>query len=200
VGRVRHHHFGEGKYEQSERVIRQLLAEAGRAPTTAALASARKSATEQSANFAEVKSPETYIGYGRAANFVSPGGLLRDRAKDYSATPPKLNQWALEGRWLDGRQSARSLSAGASISFRFKARDLHLVLGSATGRPIRFSVTLDGQAPGADSGADVGADGAGIVGQQRLYQLIRQEGGARERTFTITFAEPGVEAFAFTFG
>ena len=199
-GRVRHHHFGEGKYEQSERVIRQLLAEAGRAPKTAALASATKSATEQSANFAEVKSPETYIGYGRAANFVSPGGLLRDRAKDYSATPLKLNQWALEGRWLDGRQSARSLSAGASISFRFKARDLHLVLGSATGRPIRFSVTLDGQAPGADSGADVGADGAGIVGQQRLYQLIRQESGARERTFTITFAEPGVEAFAFTFG
>ena len=112
-------------------MIRQLLAEAGRAPKTAALATAKKSATEQSANFAEIKSPETYIGYGRAKNFVSPGGLLRDRAKDYSAQPLNLNQWALAGRWIDGKQSARSLFPGASISFRFKARDLHLVLGSA---------------------------------------------------------------------
>jgi thiol-disulfide isomerase/thioredoxin len=199
-GRVRYHHFGEGDYDQSERVIRQLLAEAGRAPKTAALATATKSATEQSANFAEIKSPETYIGYGRAANFVSPGGLLRDRAKDYSAAPLELNQWALAGRWLDSRQSARSLSAGGSISFRFKARDLHLVLGSATGRPIPFKVTVDGRAPGADAGVDIDASGAGLVRGQRLYQLVRQKGGAAERTFTITFAEPGVEAFAFTFG
>jgi hypothetical protein len=199
-GRVRYHHFGEGDYQQSERVIRQLLAEAGRAPKTAALATATKSATEQSANFAEIKSPETYIGYGRAANFVSPGGLLRDRVKDYSAAPLELNQWALEGRWLDSRQSARSLSAGAAISFRFKARDLHLVLGSATGRPIPFTVTIDGRAPGADAGVDIDASGAGVVRGQRLYQLVRQKAGAAERTFTITFADPGVEAFAFTFG
>ncbi len=199
-GRVRHHHFGEGQYEQSEGVIRQLLAEAGRAPKTAALARATKSATEQSANFAEIKSPETYIGYGRAKDFVSPGGLLRDRAKDYSAHPLNLNQWALAGRWINGKQSARSLSPGASISFRFKARDLHLVLGSATGRPIPFTVTIDGGAPGADAGVDIGPGGAGVVREQRLYQLVRQKGGARERTFTITFAEPGVEAFAFTFG
>ena len=199
-GRVRYHHFGEGKYEQSERVIRQLLAEAGRAPKTAALATATKSATEQSANFAEIGSPETYIGYGRAKNFVSPGGLLRDQAKDYSAAPLRLNQWALEGRWLDSRQSARSHSAGAAISFRFKARDLHLVLGSATGRPIPFTVTIDGGAPGADAGVDIGAGGAGVVRGQRLYQLVRQKDGAKERTFTITFAEPDVEAFAFTFG
>ena len=199
-GRVRYHHFGEGRYEQSERVIRQLLAEAGRAPKTAALASATKSATEQSANFAEIKSPETYVGYGRAANFVSPGGLVPDRAKTYAAGPLSLNQWALTGRWLDSRQSARALSAGAAISFRFKARDLHLVLGSATGKPISFRVTIDGRAPGADSGVDVRADGTGTVRGQRLYQLIRQKGGAKERTFTITFAEPGVEAFAFTFG
>ena len=199
-GRVRYHHFGEGQYEQSERVIRQLLAEAGRAPKTAALASARKSATEQSANFAQVKSPETYIGYGRAKNFVSPGGLLHDQAKAYSAAPLALNQWALAGRWIDGRQSARSLSPGASISFRFKARDLHLVLGSATGRPVPFRVTLNGRAPGPNAGVDLRPDGAGVVRGQRLYQLIRQKDGADERTFTITFAEPGVEAFAFTFG
>ena len=199
-GRLRHHHFGEGQYEQSERVIRQLLAEAGRAPRTAALARATKSATEQSANFAEIGSPETYIGYGRAKNFVSPGGLLRDRAKDYADAPLQVNQWALSGRWLDSRQSARALSAGAAISFRFKARDLHLVLGSATGRPIPFTVTIDGQAPGADAGFDIGPGGAGVVRGQRLYQLVRQKGGARERTFTITFAEPGAEAFAFTFG
>jgi thiol-disulfide isomerase/thioredoxin len=198
-GRIRYFHHGEGEYEMSERVIRQLLAEAGHAPATG-MAQASGMGAEAGAAFREIGSPETYIGYARADRFVSPGGLLHDRAKTYSAAPLKLNDWALEGTWIDGRQSARSVSAGAKISFRFHARDLHLVLGSATGKPVRFRVTLDGAAPGGDAGVDVKADGTGTVTGQRLYQLIRQKGSIRDRTFTITFLDPGVEAFSFTFG
>ncbi|MGE5562215.1 MAG: cytochrome c biogenesis protein DipZ [Bacillota bacterium] len=198
-GRIRYFHHGEGDYAMSERVIRQLLAEAGHAPEGAM---ARTSATgaEAAAAFNQIGSPETYIGYARADRFVSPGGLLHDRAKAYSAAPLQLNQWSLEGSWIDSRQSARSLSPGARISFRFHARDLHLVLGSANGKPVRLRVTLDGQAPGADAGVDARPDGTGAVTGQRLYQLIRQKGAVRDRTFTITFLDPGVEAFSFTFG
>ena len=153
-----------------------------------------------SAAIAALKSPETYIGYWRAARFVSPGGLVRDRAAEYRAAPLKLNDWALEGAWTVGERSARSGSAGAKIHYRFHARDLHLVLASPDGRPVRFKVTLDGKAPGADAGGDVAGDGTGTVDGERLYQLIRQKGPVRERTFTIEFLDPGAEAFAFTFG
>ena len=200
-GRVRYHHFGEGNYGMQERVIRQLLAEAGRAPVGGA---SRPSAAgaQRPAAISDIRSPETYIGYWRAENFASPGGLLRDQPKRYAlpAAPLRLNQWTLEGEWTDARQSARSLSPGAKIHFRFHARDLHLVLGSPGGRPVRFRVTIDGQAPGQDSGVDIAAEGAGRVTEERLYQLIRQKGPVRERTFTIEFLDPGVEAFAFTFG
>ena len=198
-GRVRYHHFGEGNYEQSERVIRQLLAEAGRAPA-GATARARKSATEQAADFAKVKSPESYLGYGRAERFVSPGGFVKDAPKAYKAAPLTLNQWSLAGRWTVGRQSSRALDSGAAIATRFQARDLHLVLGSSSGKPVRFRITLDGRAPGADAGVDVAPDGTGVVRGQRLYQLVRQRGDIGARTFTIRFEDPGVEAFAFTFG
>src|SRR5258708_6573216 len=133
----------------SERVIRQLRAEA-------------------EAAMADIQSGETYIGYVRAANFVSPGGLLRDAAKTYVAAPLSLNDWSLEGNWIDVRQSARSLAPGAKISFRFHARDLHLVLGPANGKPVRYRVTLDGQAPGVGAGVDTKADGSGVVREQRL--------------------------------
>jgi thiol-disulfide isomerase/thioredoxin len=199
-GCVRYHHFGEGGYAMSERVIRQLLAEAGRAPRTAALARAKASGAQIQAGVARIKSPETYIGYWRAENFVSPGGLLRDQAKRYASAPLRLNQWALEGEWLNQRQSSRSPSMGAKIHMRFHARDLHLVLASATGKPVRFRVMIDGQAPGNHRGVDVAADGSGIVKEQRLYQLIRHKGEVRERSFTIEFLDPGAEAFAFTFG
>ena len=198
-GRVRYHHFGEGNYAMSERVIRQLLAEAGRAPS-GTMTSVSATGAQAAADFRQVRSPETYIGYGRAAAFASPGGLLKDAAKTYLAAPLKFNEWSLQGRWIDGRQSARSLEAGTKISYRFQARDLHLVLGSASGKPVRFRVTLDGKEPGADAGVDTTANGAGVVTEQRLYQLVRQKGAARERTFTIEFVDPGVEAFAFTFG
>ena len=199
-GRVRYHHFGEGDVAMSERVIRQLLAEAGHAPKDMAMARARGSGAQIQADIAEIQSPETYIGYARDDRFASPGGLLKDQAKDYSSAPLALNGWALEGRWKDGPQSARSLAPGAKIQFRFHARDLHLVLGSASGKPVRFRVTLDGKAPGPDAGTDIAQDGTGAVKQQQLYQLVRQKGEIRDRTFTIEFIDPGAEAFAFTFG
>jgi cytochrome c biogenesis protein CcdA/thiol-disulfide isomerase/thioredoxin len=193
-GRVRYHHFGEGEYAMSERVIRQLLAESGHAPA-GSMSRVSASGAEAAAAFSEIGSPETYIGYYRADRFASPGGLLHDRPKTYAGAPLSLNQWSLEGQWIDQRQSARSLAPGAKISFRFHARDLHLVMGSASGKPVRFRVTLDGHAPGADAGVD-----AGPVTNQRLYQLIRQKGPVRDRIFTIEFLDPGVEVFSFTFG
>jgi cytochrome c biogenesis protein CcdA/thiol-disulfide isomerase/thioredoxin len=198
-GRIRYHHFGEGDYEGSERVIRQLLAEAGHAPA-GKMTKVAASGAQAAAAFNEIQSPETYVGYARADRFVSPGGLLRDQPKTYALAPLSLNDWALEGRWIDGRQSARSLSGGAKIVFRFHARDLHLVLGSASGKPVRFRVTIDGQAVGADAGIDVASNGIGMVKEQRLYQLVRQKGHVRDRTLTITFLDPGAEAFSFTFG
>ena len=198
-GRIRYHHFGEGDYAMSERVIRQLLAEAGRAPA-GAMSGVSATGTQAAAAFGEVKSPETYIGYARADRFVSPGGIAKDQSKTYSAAPLSLNDWSLEGPWLDKKQSATSFAPGAKINFRFHARDLHLVLGSASGKPVRFRVTLDGQAPGSNAGVDIAADGSGVVNEQRLYQLIRQKGEVRDRTFTITFLDPGIEAFSFTFG
>ena len=199
-GRVRYHHFGEGDYDVSERVIRQLLAEAGHAPAGQPMAAVRARGTEAAANIEEIGSPETYIGYARADRLVSPGGLLQDKPKTYGPAPLSLNEWWLLGRWLDGRQSARSLAPGAQISFRFHARDLHLVLGSGTGKPIRYRVLIDGEAPGPDAGVDISATGMGVVKQQRLYQLVRQKGPVRDRTFTIEFLDPGVDAFSLTFG
>jgi cytochrome c biogenesis protein CcdA/thiol-disulfide isomerase/thioredoxin len=198
-GRIRYFHHGEGEYAMSERVIRQLLADAGHAPA-GGMAKASATGTEAAAAFNEIGSPETYLGYYRAERFASPGGLARDEAKTYSAPPLSLNQWSFEGRWIDLRQSARSLAPGAAITFRFHARDLHLVLGSAGGKPVRFRITLDGQAPGSDAGVDAKPDGTGAVTGQRLYQLVRQKGAVRDRTFTVRFLDPGAEAFSFTFG
>jgi cytochrome c biogenesis protein CcdA len=199
-GRVRYHHFGEGDYEGSERVIRQLLAEAGHAPAGQPMRPIVGSGTEAAAAAEQIESPETYIGYARAERFVSPGGLLQDKLKTYASAPLSLNDWSLEGSWLDSRQSALSFAPHAKISFRFHARDLHLVLGSHSGKPVRYRVTLDGKAAGSDAGVDVAADGSGAVKDQRLYQLVRQKGPVRDRTFTIEFLDPGVDAFSFTFG
>jgi cytochrome c biogenesis protein CcdA/thiol-disulfide isomerase/thioredoxin len=198
-GRIRYHHFGEGDYDVSERVIRQLLAEAGHAPA-GSMTGVKATGTEAAASLNDIGSPETYIGYARADRFASPGGLQREAAKTYAAPPLQLNDWSLEGRWLDGRQSAKALAPGAKIAFRFHARDLHLVLGSTSGKPVRFQVTLDGRAPSGDAGVDIAANGFGTVKEQRLYQLVRQKGPVRDRTFTIEFLDPGVEAFSFTFG
>ena len=197
-GRQRYHHFGEGNYARSEMVIRQLLAEAGRAPKSANMAQGITRGAEIPAAIASIRSPETYIGYWRAERFVSPGGQARDAAKTYASAPLDLNDWALEGNWTVRRQSAVLDSAPGAISYRFHSRDLHLVLSAP--KQVRFRVTIDGKAPGRDAGVDVKPDGTGVVTNERLYQLVRQRGEVRDRTFRIEFLDPGAEAFAFTFG
>jgi cytochrome c biogenesis protein CcdA/thiol-disulfide isomerase/thioredoxin len=201
-GRVRFHHFGEGYYEQSEQQIRTLLQEANQQPLPGATATIAATGTEAAPDSNDVQSPETYVGYQRAENFSSPGGFDEDEPHLYR-TPAelKLNHWALAGKWLDEGQIATALAPGASISYRFHARDLHLVLGpSKDGAPIRFRVTIDGKTPGADHGMDTDAEGYGAVTENRLYQLIRQKGNIRDRTFRIEFLAPGVQAYSFTFG
>ena len=199
-GRIRYHHFGEGGEAATEAAIRALLAEAGKAPALP-MARAEVGGAGMAADFKQVATRETYLGFGRAENFISPGGFTRGKSANYT-TPSslRLGQWAYAGGWTVEQQRGRLTAAGGSLSIRFKARDLHLVLGSASGRPIRFRVTLDGKAPGADHGLDIDAAGNGQVTDHRLYQLVRQKAGGGERTFAITFAEPGVEAYAFTFG
>jgi cytochrome c biogenesis protein CcdA/thiol-disulfide isomerase/thioredoxin len=202
-GRIRGHHFGEGDYDGSEKTIRELLTEAGYRnlppPTTGAV---EASGVEASADQSHVQSPETYVGYERAANFSSPGGFAQDRARTYAAPVAlKLNQWALEGNWVVGKQMAVLGHAPGNIMFRFYARDLHLVLGPGLdGKPVRFRVKLDGAAPGLDHGVDTDADGNGVVREQRLYQLVRQSKEVSERTLTIEFLDDQAQAYAFTFG
>ena len=149
----------------------------------------------------ETQSPETYVGYARAENFVSPGGPVKDESHSYVLEAPKLDQWSLGGDWTIGEEKATLNKEGGRIAYRFRARDLHLVLGSADeGKQIRFRVTIDGAAPGTDHGADIDADGHGSVSEHRLYQLIRESGGVSDHTFEIEFLDPGVQAYAFTFG
>ena len=201
-GRIRHHHFGEGEYDKSEQVIQQLLAEAGQASMPGEFVKVDAQGAQAAADSANVKSPETYIGYERAENFASTGGLVRGKPHAY-AVPGQLatNQWALGGDWTVGEQSAVLGKAQGRIAYRFHARDLHLVLGSsADGRPVRIKVTIDGKPPGEDHGMDVDAQGNGTVSGQRLYQLVRQRGTVADRRFEIEFLDPGAEAFAFTFG
>ena len=202
TGKIRFHHFGEGGYDESETQIRQLLEEANHKPLAAAVTNIAASGMEAAADTNDVQSPETYVGYARAQNFASPGGLNQDDPQLYK-TPAglKLNQWALAGKWKDEGQVATALTAGDSISFRFHARDLHLVLGpTSDGKPVRFRVTVDGHAPGEDHGVDIDSDGLGTVTGDRLYQLVRQHSSVQDRTFRIEFLTPGVHAYSFTFG
>jgi hypothetical protein len=150
----------------------------------------------------QVRSPETYIGYARAEHFASPGGTKRDVEYLYAVPErPALNEWGLAGKWVDHDQTAVLKSAGGKIKFRFHARDLHLVLGpGADGKPVRFRVTIDGQAPGENHGVDTDAQGNGTVADHRLYQLVRQKGAITDHVFVIEFQDAGVQAFAFTFG
>jgi cytochrome c biogenesis protein CcdA/thiol-disulfide isomerase/thioredoxin len=203
TGRIRFHHFGEGAYQESEQWIRTLLAEASHTPLPQSASQIAASGTEAASDADDVQSPETYIGYARAQNFASLEGINQDDPQVYRAPAElKLNQWAFAGKWKDEDQVATSLDPGASISFRFHARDLHLVLGPGPdGKPVRFRVTLDGRAPGgADHGMDTDADGYGVVTEDRLYQLVRQHSSIRDRTFRIEFLVPGVRAYSFTFG
>jgi len=199
-GRIRHHHFGEGEYDQSERVIQQLLREAGFKDVPGGIVDPRATGAQAAAVTDQQTSPETYVGYGRAANFAS-GAVAMDKPGKYDTPYPlAANQWGLSGQWTVGEQMAKLDAANGKITFRFHARDLHLVLGPGVDKkPVRFKVTLDGQAPGDMHGTDVAPDGTGTVSEQRLYQLIRLK-TAGDHTFMITFDDPGVQAFAFTFG
>jgi cytochrome c biogenesis protein CcdA/thiol-disulfide isomerase/thioredoxin len=201
-GKIRHHFFGEGDYAESEKVIQQLLAEAGRGNLPVDMVSVSATGAEAASDAADVKSPETYIGFARSENFASPGGAVGDIPHVYATGDLKqLNDWGLSGDWTVGGQSATLNKTDGAISFRFHARDLHLVLGpSANGKPVRFRVTIDGEKPGESHGADINADGEGTVTDHRLYQLVRQSGPVVDRTFTIQFLDPDLQAYAFTFG
>ncbi len=200
-GEIRHHHFGEGDYDQSERVIQQLLAEAGKTGVSSDIVDVKATGAEAASDTADVQSPETYVGYQRSQNFVDDKGTVNDAAHDYVATTPKLNEWGLTGNWTVGSEQATLNTPGGSIYYRFHARDLHLVLGpGADGKPVRFQVTVDGKAPGDGHGVDTDTDGNGTVTGQRLYQLVREAGPVGDHTFEIHFLDPGVQAFAFTFG
>jgi cytochrome c biogenesis protein CcdA/thiol-disulfide isomerase/thioredoxin len=200
-GRIRHHHFGEGEYDESEAVIQQLLREAGHMVVGGPVAVAGDGA-QAAPDDKQDWSPETYIGYARAAKFASPGGALHDASHDYAMLPaPTLNQWGLAGTWTVHGEEAMSDRPGAKIVYRFHARDLHLVLGpAADGKPVRFRLAIDGKPPLGDHGADADAQGNGTVTAQRLYQLVRQQGTIADHTFEIEFLDPGAQAFAFTFG
>jgi len=203
-GRIHHHVLGEGEYEQSERVIEALLAEA-RAPTVSSAAAQpgiEISGTQVAPDEADLRSPETYVGYAKAENFASPDPVARDAPQTYRAYSKLwLNHWGLSGLWTVGGEFATLDQPSGRIVFRFHARDLHLVLGpSADGRPVRFRVTIDGAPPGASHGSDTDAEGLGTVRDTRLYQLVRQAGPVTDRTFEIEFLDPGVRAYAFTFG
>jgi len=201
-GRIRHHHFGEGEYDESERVIQELLRENGAKSLADGTINVTANGAEAAPDLQDTRSPETYIGYNRAEHFASAQLFAQDTRMAYTPQPRlTLNQWALGGTWKVGPESAVLDSAPGKIVFRFHARDLHLVLGpTRNGKPIRFKVTLDGTAPGDDHGSDADAAGAGTVQGHRLYQLIRQKGAVEDRTFEIEFLDPGVQAFAFTFG
>ncbi len=201
-GRIRHHQFGEGGYEESERAIRQLLEEARHRDLGDPPAPVEGRGPEAAADWANLRSPETYVGYARGESFASPGGVSPDERRAYTVPARlRLNQWALSGEWTIARKAAMVNQAGGRIAYRFHARDVHLVMGpAARGVRARFRVLIDGQAPGAAHGGDVDDQGNGAAAEPRLYQLIRQVGPVEDRLFEIEFLDPGVSAFAFTFG
>jgi thiol-disulfide isomerase/thioredoxin len=201
-GRVRHHHFGEGSYEQSEMIIQQLLVEAGASDVSREPTSVDGRGIEAAADWRNLKSGENYVGYERTQNFASPGGAVFDQPRMYELPARlRLNDWALSGDWTVKSQAIVLNKASGRIAYRFHARDLHLVLGPPVpGTSVRFRVLIDGQPPGAAHGIDVDDQGNGTVSEQRLYQLIRQPMPIADRLFEIEFLDSGVEAFAFTFG
>lgn len=201
-GNVRFHHFGEGEYERIERVIQQLLREAGQSGVADDLVAIDARGSEVEADWGNLRSPEAYLGVTRTQGFASPGRPLVGKSRNYAVPRSlKLNQWALGGDWtMQGGLVALDKPNGR-IAYRFHARDVHLVMGpSSRAVPVRFRILVDGRPPGAARGGDVDEQGYGTVGEQRLYQLVRQPKPIRERQFEIEFLDPGVQAYAFTFG
>jgi cytochrome c biogenesis protein CcdA/thiol-disulfide isomerase/thioredoxin len=200
-GRLRYQQFGEGNYDKAEKVIQALLAEAGRPVPNADLVTPYATGIEAAPDIGAIGSPETYIGYDKASNFASSEAMRRDATRTYKVGLLGVNEWGLSGDWTVGPEWATLDQPGGGIAYKFSARDLHLVLGpGADNKPVRFQVTIDGAAPGSTHGADIDAAGNGVVSETRLYQLVRQAGPVRERTFEIRFLDPNVRAFVFTFG
>jgi thiol-disulfide isomerase/thioredoxin len=201
-GRIRHHQFGEGGYEECERVVQRLLRDAGREGFDDDLVSVADDGFEAQADWANLQTPETYVGYEQAQNFASPGGAELDQPRTYAVPDAlRLNHWALAGDWTVERRASVLNRAEGRIAFRFHARDVNLVLGPRVrGTSVPFRVLVDGEPPGDAHGLDADEQGSGALIQQRLYQLVRQRGSIRDRTFEITFLEPGAEAYVFTFG
>jgi thiol-disulfide isomerase/thioredoxin len=200
-GRVRRQVLGEGGYDKSEQLLQELLSEAKGAPVTGTISAVLGEGAQAAADERHLGSPETYIGYARADGFASRGGLRKDALSHYAIpTSLPLNEWALAGDWTVGNEFAISTSGASRIAYRFHARDLHLIMGPPARDSVRFRVTIDGRAPGADHGADADADGWGRVDKPRMYQLIRQTGPIRDQTFEIEFVDAGVRAYDFTFG
>ena len=201
-GRIRYRHLGEGDYENAERTIQQLLAEAGATGIPSSLVSPAASGPEIAADWANVRSGENYLGYARTVGFASPGGSLHSKPQTYAAPAHlNLNEWALSGTWTLNKEAIVLNQANGRIAYRFYARDLHLVMGpAARGATLRFRVSIDGRPPLSAHGTDIDEQGYGILDGQRLYQLLRQPKPIGEHQFEIEFLEPGVTAFAFTFG
>ena len=200
-GRIRHHQFGEGGYDECERVIQKLLREAGAEDVGDDLVTDSGDGIEAQADWATLESPETYVGYQQGHNFASPGGVTIDEAGAYSAPDPlTLNSWALVGDWTVEARASVSSSPGGRIAYRFHARDVNLVLRSREGTSVPFRVLLDGEPPGDAHGLDVDEEGNGLLVEPRLYQLVRQKRAIADRTFEVTFDGAGVEAYVFTFG
>jgi thiol-disulfide isomerase/thioredoxin len=201
-GQIRHHRFGEGGYQASEMILQQLLTEAGSGGISDELVSVDPTGVEAAADWASLRSPENYLGYERTENFASSNGAVLGTRHVYEAPARlRLNHWALAGDWTVGRQAVALHQAEGRIAYRFQARDLHLVMGPAgPATPVRFQVRIDGEPPGAAHGGDIDDQGNGTVTEPRLYQLIRQPGPVSERTFEISFLDPGIQAYVFTFG
>lgn len=201
-GRLRHQYFGEGAYEQSEALIQALLREAGATGVGNDVVEVNARGHDAAPDWNNLGSPENYVGFEHTRNFASPGGIMRSKAHAYSAPEVlRLNQWALSGEWTVRNDAVTANSSGGRIAYRFKARDLHLVMGPETsGKSIRFRVSIDGKAPGTERGIDVDEQGYGTLTEQRMYTLIRQSGTITDRQFDIEFLDQGAEAFAFAFG
>ena len=201
-GRIRHHHFGEGEYGQSEMVIQQLLEEAKATDHDHEPVSVDARGLEAPADWGSLRSQENYTGYARTENFASPGGPVPDQPYGYTV-PARLglNEWALSGEVTMEEEATTFDSANGQLACRFHARDLNLVMGpAAPGNSLQFRVGLDGQPPGDAHGSDLDESGNGAITQQRVYQLVRQNGPVTDRTFEITFLDPGAQAYCFTFG
>jgi Thioredoxin like C-terminal domain/AhpC/TSA family len=201
-GRIRHHQYGEGGYDECERVVQQLLHDAGQNGFDEELVTPALEGFEVQADWANLQSPETYLGYEQAQNFASPGAADFDRPRTY-AVPGTLglNEWALSGDWTIAKGASVLAGGEGTLAFRFHARDVNLVMGPpARGASVPFRVRVDGEPPGAAHGFDVDEQGNGEVSQQRLHQLVREPGSIADRTVEITFLAAGAEAYCFTFG